>query len=64
MSNPNNQANEVTANNIFPTNDVGSVRPVQYRDKDGRPQHAVTIMKLGKNQKMNMKFAVRKGIGK
>ena len=51
VHNPNSQVFEVTANNIstFPMAEGSNVRPVQYKAKDGYPQHAVTIMKLGKN---------------
>jgi DNA-directed RNA polymerase II subunit RPB3 len=55
----------VTAKDIVPANSECSVKPVKFIDtKTGEVQDAITIMKLGRAQKLNFRMIARKGIGK
>lgn len=55
----------VTANDIVQANKECSVKPVKFVDlKTGESQEAITIMKLGRAQKLNFRMIARKGTGK
>ena len=54
---------EVTTRHITP--DIPTtVVPVQYVDDEGKEEDPILIMKLGKNQQLDMKLVARKGTGK
>jgi len=54
---------EVNARHITPLTET-SVLPVQYTDDQGRDEDPVLIMKLSKNQQLDMNLIARKGTGK
>lgn len=42
----------------------GDVVPVRYTDEEGKDENPILIVKLAKNQKIDVQCIVRKGIGK
>ena len=55
---------EVTTRHITPLNPDCSVRPVAYEDDSGREEDPILIMKLSKNQQLDMDLVAKKGTGK
>jgi DNA-directed RNA polymerase II subunit RPB3 len=55
---------EVTSKHIQPLSMDTTVVPVEYRDANGKPEDPVLIMKLSKNQQLDMNLVARKGIAK
>jgi DNA-directed RNA polymerase alpha subunit len=55
---------DVTTNHIRPVDPDRSVVPVLYEDENGRPEDPILIMKLSKNQQLNMDLVAKKGTGK
>lgn len=54
---------EVTTRHIKPTYET-NVIPVHYLDDQGREEDPILIMKLSKNQQLDMNLVAKKGIGK
>jgi DNA-directed RNA polymerase alpha subunit len=55
---------EVTTKHIVPMNLESSVRPVFYEDDQGKEEDPILIMKLSKNQQLDMDLVAKKGTGK
>lgn len=55
---------EVTTKHIIPINPGTMVRPVAYEDDQGREEDPILIMKLSKNQQLDMDLVAKKGTGK
>jgi len=55
---------DVTTHHIKPVDLERSVVPVAYEDENGRPDEPILIMKLSKNQQLNMDLVAKKGTGK
>ena len=56
---------EVTTEHIKQIgSDQISVEPVKYVDDLGKPEAPILIMKLSKNQQLDMNLVARKGTGK
>ena len=56
---------EVNTRHIQPTNIESSVRPVQYMDEQGQEsEDPILLMKLSKNQQLDMELVAKKGTGK
>jgi DNA-directed RNA polymerase alpha subunit len=56
---------EVTTRHIVPLNrDKGTVMPVAYLNDQGKEEDPILIMKLSKNQQLDMDLVAKKGTGK
>jgi DNA-directed RNA polymerase alpha subunit len=55
---------EVTTRHILPLDREKSVVPVIYEDENGREEDPILIMKLSKNQQLDMDLIAKKGTGK
>jgi DNA-directed RNA polymerase II subunit RPB3 len=55
---------DVTTHHIRPIDQNKTVIPVLYEDENGRPEDPILIMKLSKNQQLNMDLVAKKGTGK
>jgi DNA-directed RNA polymerase alpha subunit len=55
---------EVTSRHITPLNSGLSVMPVVYLNDQGREEDPILIMKLSKNQQLDMDLVAKKGTGK
>ena len=55
---------EVTTKHIIPLNREKTVVPVVYEDDQGREEDPILIMKLSKNQRLDMDLVAKKGTGK
>jgi DNA-directed RNA polymerase alpha subunit len=55
---------EVTSRHIIPINREGTVVPVAYEDERGNEEEPILIMKLSKNQQLDMDLIAKKGTAK
>lgn len=55
---------EVTSRHIVSLRDGGSVMPVVYLNDQGKEEDPILIMKLSKNQQLDMDLVAKKGTGK
>ena len=55
---------EVTSRHITPINREGTVVPVVYEDERGNEEDSILIMKLSKNQQIDMDLIAKKGTAK